>query len=118
MSDPTQPGAPGSPPPPPPQYGAPQYGAQPPPQYSQQPAYSRPPRSPAQTMEMVGNIVIIAGIITALCGVIAAFIAFAIDYGDTSLKVNEFLSDLALGLGLGSIAVAAGFFLKSYARRS
>lgn len=116
MSDPTEPGAPGAGgAPPPPQYGAPQYGASP--QYQQQQPYQAPPRNPAQTLEMVANIVIIAGCLAALCGLIAGFLAFATDDYSTSLKFQEFFLDLALGVGLGAIAVASGFFLRMQARR-
>ncbi|MDQ4133674.1 MAG: hypothetical protein M3179_10835 [Actinomycetota bacterium] len=115
MSDPTEPGAPGAGgAPPPPQYGAPQYGA--PPQYQQQP-YQAPPRNPAQTLEMVATIVIIAGCVAAACGLIAGFLAFASDEYSTTLKFQEFFLDLALGVGLGAIAIAAGFFLRMQARR-
>ncbi len=116
MSDPTDPGAAGAPPPP--QYGAPQYGAPPPypPQQPQQ-AYARPPRSPGQTLEMVANIVIIVGCVAAGAGVIAAFLSFGIDLGSTTVKFHEFFVNLALGLGLGAIAVASGFFLRTQARR-
>ena len=113
MSDPTDPGAGGAPPPP--QYGAPQYGNQPP--YPQQQPYARPPRDPAQTLEMVASVIIIAGCVAAGCGLIAAFLAFATDAYSTTIKFQEFFVNLALGLGLGAIAVASGFFLRFQARR-
>jgi hypothetical protein len=67
---------------------------------------------------MVATMVIIAGCVAAAAGLIAGFLAFANDDAyNTTLKFEQFFTDLALGLGLGAIAVAAGFFLRISARR-
>ena len=109
MTDPTQP-SPGTPPP------------QQPPQYAQAPypqgqPYARPPRDSAQTLAMVATAVIIAGLATAACGLIAAIAFLAVDGPSGALKFHQFMASLATGLGLGAIAVAAGFALKMRAER-
>lgn len=94
-------------------------GAYPPP-YPQQPQQNYPggypQRDPNSLPRIMGTVIIIVGYVSAGLGTLGSFFVFGIKYGDTGLsgadEFYQFLSTLSTSLGVGAIAVAAGFLLK------
>lgn len=92
-------------------------GAYPPGYQQQYPGYA-PPRNPNAMVRIIALVIIIVGYASAALGVMGAFFVFGVG-GQQGLgpggaeKTYQFMTSASTALGIGAIAVAAGYLLKA-----
>ncbi|MGQ0624147.1 MAG: hypothetical protein ACT4PP_05750 [Sporichthyaceae bacterium] len=87
-------------------------GGYPPPYQQQYQGQGYAPRDPNALVKIMSMVVIITGYVVAGLGTLGSFFVFGIDGVTGTEQFQVFLSSLSTALGIGAIAVAAGYLLR------